>query len=156
MNASGQITWILKPFEQLTVHELYQTLRLRSEVFVVEQQCIYLDADDKDQKAAHLMGWQDGRLVAYARLFGPGNYFPEASIGRIITAPGVRKTGLGVLLMREAIKAIHQKYGHTLIRIAAQCYLERFYQSFGFQIAGPQFLEDGIPHVEMVLEQPSE
>lgn len=146
------ITWTLKPFDRLIAEEVYKILRLRSRVFVVEQQCLYLDEDNKDQQAFHLMGWQGELLAAYARLFAPGDYFPEASIGRIITAPEVRRTGIGKSLMEEAIILAHRLYGDSPIRIAAQCYLQKFYSSFGFEIAGKIFLEDGIKHVEMVLK----
>ncbi|MGH2642493.1 MAG: GNAT family N-acetyltransferase [Chitinophagaceae bacterium] len=153
MDIIEEINWSLKPFERLTAKELYQVLLLRSKVFVVEQKCIYLDMDNKDQKAFHLMGWYNNLLVAYARLFAPGDYFREAAIGRIISAPEVRGQGIGKLLMQESIKIAHRMYGNVSIRIAAQYYLEEFYQSFGFKSEGEQFLEDGIPHVEMILRQ---
>ncbi len=152
MSVSEEINWGLKPFERLTAKELYQVLLLRSKVFVVEQKCIYLDMDNKDQKAFHLMGWYHNLLVAYSRLFAPGDYFREAAMGRIISAPEVRGQGIGKLLMRESIEIAHRMYGEGAIRIAAQCYLEEFYHSFGFQREGGRFLEDGIPHIEMVLK----
>lgn len=151
-NSTKEIRWVLKPFERLTPTELYELLRLRSQVFVVEQQCIYLDEDNKDQFAFHLMGWQDSLLAACARLFKPGDYFREVSIGRIITAPEIRGTGLGKDLMKESIEIAHRLYGPVPIRIAAQYYLRMFYTSFGFQADGDIFLEDGIEHVEMVLK----
>lgn len=152
MSVIEEINWSLKPFDRLTAKELYQILLLRSKVFVVEQKCIYLDMDNKDQKAFHLMGWYNSLLVAYSRLFAPGDYFREAAIGRIISAPEVRGQGIGKLLMQESIEIAHRMYGNISIRIAAQCYLEDFYNSFGFQSEGEQFLEDGIPHIEMVLK----
>lgn len=151
MSINEEVRWSLKPFERLTAKELYQVLLLRSKVFVVEQKCVYLDMDNKDQKALHLMGWYNNLLVAYARLFAPGDYFRESAIGRIISAPEVRGQGIGKLLMQECIEIAHRTYGDTSIRIAAQYYLEGFYRSFGFQGEGEQFLEDGIPHIEMVL-----
>lgn len=152
MDINEQINWVLKPFDRLTPKELYQVLLLRSKVFVVEQHCIYLDMDNKDQNAFHLMGWYNNLLVAYARLFAPGDYFREASIGRIISAPEIRSRGIGKLLMKESIEIATRLYGDGPIRIAAQCYLENFYHSFGFQAEGKPFLEDGIEHIEMVLE----
>lgn len=152
MPINEEIRWVLKPFERLRAKELYQILLLRSKVFVVEQKCIYLDMDNKDQKAFHLMGWYHNLLVAYSRLFAPGDYFREGAMGRIISAPEVRGQGIGKSLMQESIEIAHRMYGDGPIRIAAQCYLEEFYHSFGFQSEGKQFLEDGIPHIEMVLK----
>lgn len=151
MDLASEINWILKPFDRLTARELYQVLLLRSKVFVVEQQCIYLDMDNKDQKAFHIMGWYNNLLVAYARLFAPGDYYREASLGRIISAPEVRGQGIGKLLMSKSLVLAHRMYGDVPIRIAAQCYLKEFYYSFGFKTDGDQFMLDGIPHVEMVL-----
>lgn len=151
METATQIKWILKPFARLTPEELYRLLRLRSQVFVVEQRCLYLDEDDKDQLAFHLMGMQEGRLVACSRLFKPGDYFQEASVGRIVSAPEVRGRGIGKMLMAQTIEIAHRLYGPVPIRIAAQYYLKAFYESFGFQQAGERFLEDGIAHIEMLL-----
>jgi len=145
------VTWILKPFERLTAPELYAVLRLRNEVFVVEQQCIYADTDDKDQQAFHLLGFHGEMLAAYARLFAPGKHFTEAAIGRIVTAPSRRRTGLGKMLMHKSIEIVRRMHGNVDIRIGAQCYLEKFYNAFGFQAAGASYLEDGIPHIEMLL-----
>jgi ElaA protein len=145
------IKWILKPFNRLTAEELYQVLRLRNEVFVVEQNCVYQDADNNDQKAFHLLGMQGKKLWAYARLFAPGDYYAEAAIGRIVTAPEVRGRGVGKALVGEAIEIARRMYGEVPIAMGAQCYLEKFYNSFGFQKAGDTYLEDGIPHVKMIL-----
>ena len=146
------IRWTLKPFDRLIAEEVYRILRLRSRVFVVEQQCIYLDEDNKDQQAFHLMAWQGELLAAYARLLAPGDHFKEASIGRIVTAPEVRRTGIGKLLMKEAMTITYRLYGKGPLRIAAQYYLQGFYHSFGFEKAGDIFLEDGIEHIEMLLK----
>lgn len=151
MNIDEQIDWMLKPFDRLAPKELYQVLLLRSKVFVVEQQCVYLDPDNKDQRAFHLMGWYNNLLVAYARLFAPNDYFREAAIGRIISAPEIRGQGIGKLLMVKSIEISRRMYGNSSIRIAAQAYLKDFYSSFGFHADGKEFLEDGIPHIEMVL-----
>jgi ElaA protein len=145
------LTWHDKAFDELTVRELYELLALRSRVFVVEQACIFLDLDGKDADARHLLGVDaDGALVAYARLFGPGASYAEASIGRVVTSPEARKKGYGEDLMHQAIARARARYGGP-IRIGAQRYLERFYGRLGFVVQGEPYDEDGIPHVEMVL-----
>lgn len=143
--------WQLKDFNSLNPHELYQLLRLRSEVFVVEQNCVFLDMDNKDQQCWHLLGWKDGMLAASTRLVPPGLAYDEMSIGRVVTSPSVRAQGLGRELMLESIKACHQLFGPGPIRIGAQCYLLKFYQSLGFREEGDIYLEDNIEHIEMVL-----
>lgn len=148
-----QLHWVLKPFNQLTPHELYFIMQLRSEVFVVEQNCIYQDADNKDLKSYHLMGFSDaGQLMAYTRLLPAGVSYREPSIGRVITHADVRKQGAGKELMQQSIKACYQLFGRQSIKIGAQLYLKRFYESFGFDQTGPVYLEDGIEHIEMVLK----
>lgn len=151
MTVNTSIDWICKPFGDLSPRELYACLRLRSEVFVVEQACIFLDMDDKDARAHHLMGWIDGHLVAYARIFGPGISYVESSIGRIVTSPTIRGRGIGRELLRESLATAYILHGKGVIRIGAQLYLERFYASFGFLRAGGIYLEDGIEHIEMLL-----
>ncbi len=146
-----EVTWILKPFDQLTVSELYAVLHLRSEVFVVEQQCVFPDMDFKDQKAHHLMGFQENKLAAYTRLFNAGESYREASIGRVVTAPFARNSGIGKNLMLESIQQLYTLFGKQPIRIGAQLYLKRFYESFGFQQDSEMYLEDGIEHIEMLL-----
>lgn len=145
--------WVIKPFNDLTPSELYAIMQLRNEVFVVEQNCVYQDADDKDPFAIHLCGWDKEKLVAYARLIPPGISFPEASIGRVVTSPAYRKTGAGRELMKESISLIFSLFNGTAIRIGAQVYLIKFYQSFGFAVCSPQYLEDDIPHIEMILHK---
>lgn len=147
------LTWIYKPFYELTTAELYVILQLRSEVFVVEQNCVYLDVDGKDKKSFHLMAWQGDELVAYTRLVAPGVSFPEASIGRVITSPNHRGLGIGITLLEKSITHILETYTTNKIRIGAQLYLKKFYERFGFVAEGEEFLEDGIPHIEMVLER---
>lgn len=145
--------WRLASFAQLTTHELYAILALRQEVFVVEQRCAYRDADGLDVHARHLFAVDavahDGTLTlaAVARLFVPGVHAQEAVIGRVVTAPALRKSGLGRELMTRAIAASGE---HAPIRIGAQAYLERFYRSLGFERAGEDYLEDDIPHLPMV------
>ncbi|HEV9037173.1 MAG TPA: GNAT family N-acetyltransferase [Puia sp.] len=144
-------TWTLKEFDQLTPHELYAVLRLRSEVFVVEQNCVFLDMDDKDQYCHHLLGWRGERLVGYSRIVPAGISYAESSIGRIVTSPAARRRGVGRELMVQSIDTLYSLYGKTDIRIGAQYYLLRFYESFGFVQKGEIYLEDGIEHIEMLL-----
>jgi ElaA protein len=143
--------WITKPFEALTLAELYALLQLRSEVFVVEQTCAFQDIDGQDQAALHLLGTTEaGELVAYARLFEAGRSYDQASIGRVVTSPRHRGHGLGRQLLHEAIAQCEAQFGQQPIKIGAQQYLLDFYQSFGFVVEGKGYLEDGIPHVHMV------
>lgn len=144
------IQWEVKRFDDLSAAILYQLLRLRSEVFVVEQNCVFLDMDNKDQKCYHLLGWMDGQLVASTRLVPAGLSYDEMSIGRVVSSPAVRNKGLGRPLMEASISACYELWGKASIRIGAQQYLSKFYRSLGFEIAGEMYLEDGIPHVEML------
>ncbi len=149
------IDWILKKFDQLSSHELYAIMQLRNEVFVVEQDCVYQDADNKDQASYHYMGWlndQDGNpgLVAYTRLLPPGIAHLEPSIGRVVTSPLVRGTGTGRVLMERSLAEALHLFGDQPIRIGAQVYLVEFYTSLGFQQTGNPYDEDGIEHIEMV------
>lgn len=143
--------WKVKKFETLTVAELYAILRLRIEVFVVEQNCAFQDIDNKDQHCWHLMGWRNGLLVAYTRLVPNGVAYKEPSIGRVITSPLVRKEGIGRRLMELSIEECYKLFGKQPIRIGAQLYLKKFYNSFDFCETGEIYLEDGIQHVEMLL-----
>lgn len=149
--SAEKIVWVCKKFDQLTNAELYSLLRLRSEVFVVEQNCVYLDADGIDLQSLHLCGWQGDYLAAYCRLLPPGLAYAEASIGRVLTASGHRGTGLGKLLMQEAISRVQKTFSTTLIRISAQYYLLEFYRQLGFQSMGEVYMEDDIPHIAMLL-----
>jgi len=142
--------WTLKPFADLSAKELYAILQLRNEVFIVEQNCPYPDCDNKDLYAWHLMGMQEDKLLAYSRLLAPGISYSESSIGRIVSSPSVRKTGMGKKLMYESIKQIHSLFQTDTIRIGAQLYLQKFYESFGFIQAGETYLEDNIPHIQML------
>lgn len=151
------VHWRWSTFEQLPGAELYEILRLRSRVFVVEQACVYLDLDGRDNQAFHLRGWTRGAngadlLAAYARVFAPGIVYAEASIGRIVTAPEVRRAGWGRPLVWEAIGRVGALAPGADIRIGAQLYLERFYEEFGFRRASAAYDEDGIPHVQMLRE----
>ena len=147
-----QIEWRLKRFEDLTPRELYAVLQLRIEVFVVEQHCVFQDADDKDQASYHLMGWQENKLVAYTRLVPPGHIYEQASIGRVVTSPSVRRFGAGKQLMQQSIDAVYQLFGRGPVKIGAQFYLKSFYESFGFQQISDIYLEDGIEHIYMLRE----
>lgn len=155
------VRWTFQAFDALTPAELYALLRLRSEVFVVEQQCIFQDMDNSDAQAMHLLGWGVGPeagastggvapLLAYARCFGPGVKYAEASIGRVITAPAARSSGLGHVLMREAVRAVQAHWAPQAIRIGAQAHLHAFYGQHGFAREGEPYMEDGIPHIEML------
>lgn len=145
------LTWTLKPFQDLTLAELYALLQLRSEVFVVEQTCAFQDIDGQDQVAYHLLGHSAaGELVAYTRLFAAGISYPEASIGRVVVSPKARRFGLGRELLHQSIEAVERLFGRQPIQIGAQLYLKAFYESFGFQQQGEGYLEDGIPHIHMV------
>ncbi|WGH74625.1 GNAT family N-acetyltransferase [Tenacibaculum tangerinum] len=144
------MNFIVKRFQELTTSELYDLLQLRSEVFVVEQDCVYQDLDGKDQKALHVLGVKEGNIIAYARLFNSGEYFNTPSIGRVIVKKTERRYGYGHDLMKVAIKAISDNYKETTITISAQTYLQKFYESHGFKQVGEGYLEDGIPHIRMV------
>ncbi|MBV7531634.1 GNAT family N-acetyltransferase [Chitinophaga sp. sic0106] len=143
--------WEIKSFDELTTAELYAAIQLRVAVFVIEQNCPYQDLDYSDQKALHLMGYDtENRLAAYTRLFDKGIKYAEASIGRVVTASFARGKGAGRELMEESIKQIYQQFGQQPIRISAQQYLEKFYTSLGFKTVSEMYLEDDIPHVEML------
>lgn len=137
-------------FDELTLRELYRLLQLRSAVFVVEQACAYQDIDGKDLKALHVLGEYEGEIVAYTRLFKPGDYFDEASIGRVVIDPGFRNRKWGYPLMEASIQAIADRFGETKITISAQLYLQRFYENTGFTAIGEVYPEDDIPHIRMV------
>ena len=145
-----QIQWMLKRFDELTPYQLYAILQLRNEVFVVEQNCVFQDADDKDQKCYHLMGFNDNKLVAYTRLAPPRLIYEHPSIGRVITSPLVRGKGVGIKLMQQSIDTVYDLFGKKDIKIGAQVYLKKFYSSFGFEPASEVYLEDGIEHLYMV------
>jgi len=147
-----ELKWKIKPFEALTVNELYDLLKLRSEIFVVEQNCVYLDIDGKDKIALHLIGEFDGKIVAYSRLFDAGISFENASIGRVVVDENYRDKKWGHDLMREAIAGIKSNFRKDKITIAAQLYLKKFYESHGFVQISEMYLEDDIEHVDMVKE----
>jgi ElaA protein len=146
------MNWICKKFDDLTPHELYAILQLRNEVFVVEQNCVFQDADDKDQACFHLMCRNEKKLIAYTRIVPAGICYEEISIGRVVTSPSARRKGFGKELMLQSIytaRTIFNKY--SAIKIGAQLYLKKFYESLGFIQTSDIYLEDGIEHIEMLL-----
>lgn len=143
---------VIKKFNDLPPLELYEILQLRSEVFVVEQDCVYQDIDGNDQKALHIIGTVENKIIAYTRCFRPGDYFKEASIGRVVVKESQRKFKRGNQIMNNSIKAINDHYKTKIIKISAQCYLNKFYTNLQFKSIGEKYLEDGIPHVAMLRE----
>lgn len=141
---------VTKTFQDLNTEDLYAILQLRSEVFVVEQDCVYQDIDYKDQKAIHVIGYKNNKIVAYTRLFKPKDYFELASIGRVVVAKNERQHKYGYQIMEASITAIQSMFNETEIKISAQCYLNTFYRNLGFKAVGESYLEDGIPHIAMI------
>lgn len=139
-----------KYFNELTTKELYNLLQLRNEVFIVEQDCVYQDIDGKDQKALHVLGYKNENLIAYTRVFGAGDYFKEASIGRVVVAKNERQYKYGYKIMKASIKAVEDNFKENKIVISAQTYLKKFYNNLGFIETGKEYPEDGIPHKKMI------
>lgn len=147
------IIWKIKEFEELSNFELYQILQLRINVFMLEQECLYPECDNKDLKGKHLMGYLNNQLVAYARLLPPGVSYPDASIGRVVVHPQCRHLKLGNALMSKAIAQVREDFPNEDIRISAQVHLQGFYERVGFERVSEEYLEDNIPHVEMLFEK---
>ncbi len=149
------LNWCSIPFSQLTTDQLYELLKLRTDVFVVEQNCPYPELDDKDRIKGvyHLLGTSDSDLVAYARLLPPGVSFPQVSIGRVAVAGHTRGKKYGQQLISKALEECQRLWPETDIQIGAQVYLEKVYQQFGFVRNSEDYLEDGIPHVDMMLSK---
>lgn len=143
----------VRTFEELSNSELYQILRLRSEVFVVEQDCVYQDLDNKDQKAIHVFGVKENKVVAYTRIFKPGDYFENPSIGRVVVEKEERKHGYGKVIMQASLNEIGKRFPTCSIELSAQTYLIKFYNDLGFSTFGEEYLEDGIPHIRMILNK---
>lgn len=139
----------VKSFPELNITELYSILQLRSEVFVVEQDCVYQDIDFKDQKALHVLGYKNDVLIAYTRIFKPGDYFKNSSIGRVVVKDSERKFNFGHQIMKASIAVIKNNFKEDKITISAQKYLKKFYESHGFYQVDDEYLEDGIPHIRM-------
>ena len=144
---------IVKPFHKITTQELYNILQLRSEVFVVEQECIYQDIDGKDQKAIHIFFTENKKTIAYSRIFNEGEYFENPSIGRVVVAKAERGKELGKKVMIEGAKYIKENFTNKNIEISAQKYLKEFYTDLGYEFTGSEYLEDGIPHIRMIKYQ---
>ncbi len=142
----------IKRFNELSLSELYKLLQVRSEVFLVEQNCVYQDMDGKDEKALHVLGLFEGEIAAYSRLFAPGDYFDNASIGRVVVNPKFRDRKWGHNLMAASIAGIQEHYRTSAITISAQLYLKKFYEGHGFKQDGEQYPEDDIPHIRMHRE----
>ncbi|MEO9571429.1 MAG: GNAT family N-acetyltransferase [Polaribacter sp.] len=143
------MNFITKYFSELTTDELYAILQLRSEVFVVEQDCVYQDVDFKDQKSLHVFGLKNDKIIAYSRIFKPGDYFKNASIGRVVVSNKERKFSYGHHLMKASINAIKTYFNVDEITISAQKYLKKFYETHNFIQVGEEYIEDGIPHIRM-------
>ena len=147
------VVWRIKNFDDLSLKELYEILMIRQEVFVVEQTCYYLDADGSDEKAIHIWGEIEGKIVAYCRIFQPNIKYKEASIGRVLTSPNFRGQNLGKVLMRIALQTIQIRFKSKAVKISAQDYLLKFYSDLGFVDTAKKYLEDDIPHTEMIKEE---
>lgn len=150
MNNSLISRWVYKKFNELTPYELYDLLRLRSEVFVVEQTCIFLDQDNVDQHCFHLLGYGEDKLLAYSRIVPPGIVYKEPSIGRVVSSAYVRGQGVGKELIQQSLLHLYQTFGNVPVKIGAQLYLKKFYESFGFEQSSDVYLEDGIEHIYMI------
>jgi len=147
------MTWQISPWSELSTDALYAILALRAEVFVVEQNCPYQDVDGKDPNSLHVCGYmENGELCAYARLVQPGVSYDEWSVGRVITSSRVRRTGAGEELMRKCMAYLNE-HRISSVRISAQSYLHDFYTKFGFVRVSEEYLEDDIPHMEMLYTQ---
>ena len=143
------MTWEIKEWSELSIKEVENIFSLRSEVFIVEQECVYQDIDGKDQRAKHVLGKKNNEIVAYARIFKPGDYFKEASFGRAVVKKSERGKGVGDDLVDNCLKNIKEKE----IKISAQSYLKSFYGKHGFIVKGEEYLEDGIPHTAMFIRK---
>lgn len=143
----------LKTFNELSLDEFHSIIQLRINVFVVEQNCPYEELDNKDKKALHLFAFSEDsptKIIAYTRIFRPGDYYKEAAFGRVVVHQDFRKQQLGYKLIKETIQVIEKDLNTTAIKIGAQTYLKKFYESFGFKQEGSAYLEDGIPHIYMI------
>lgn len=147
------MSYSLKAFEQLTTTELYQILKERTAVFVVEQNCPYLEVDGKDEQSYHLFKEQDGEIIGYLRILPPGVNYKEASVGRVLVKKEYRSEGLARELMHKALQFIHEELHEMTVKIQAQEYLQKFYSSLGFEAISEVYLEDHIPHIDMLLKK---
>ncbi|MEC4116588.1 MULTISPECIES: GNAT family N-acetyltransferase [Myroides] len=152
----NSVHWHTKLFEELTNEELYDIIRLRTDIFVVEQNCAYPELDGKDKQCLHVYATKLNQVIACARIVPPGLSYPEISIGRVAVHADYRKDGYGKVLMQHAIDKIEEEFGAQDIQIGAQCYLKKFYGSFGFEAVSEDYLEDNIPHVDMIRKATAE
>ena len=152
MSENKSITFETKRLNDFSISELYQTMALRSQIFVVEQNCVYQDLDGKDDKALHLLMRENAHIIGYARIFDVGDYFDEVAIGRVVVATEARRGGLGTLLVNTSIKEAVKHLTPATIRISAQKHLVGFYTACGFKAFGKEYMEDGIPHMAMRWE----
>lgn len=143
----------VKSFEELSKEELYEMLSVRTEIFVVEQDCAYQEVDSKDQKALHVLGKETGKLVAYSRIFKGGDDMQEASIGRVLVTKGHREKGLGYEIMKASMDAVKTSFHTDTMAVSAQQYLQKFYNELGFKEIDKPYLEDGIPHIKMIYSE---
>ncbi len=150
INNKETIVWKLRSFHDISVNELYDCLQLRQMVFVKEQNCAYIDADGTDKLSHHLLGYKGGILVAYSRLIPPGVLYEQVSVGRVVTHSHVRQTGIGRTLFQKSLDECETMFGRQTIKIMAQSYLLKFYESYGFVKTGNEFIEDDIPHYYML------
>ena len=144
--------WSCKAFKDLSLDEFHDIIQLRETVFVVEQDCPYLDVDGKDKEALHVFGEYEGNIVATTRILKPGKSYNEVAIGRVVTSPAVRGMGMGKQLMEASMKFVIEHFGDVPVRISAQTYLLEYYKLFGFIETGKEYLEDNIPHLEMLYK----
>lgn len=149
---TSSLTWLFKPFNELDLDQLYEVIALRESIFVVEQACAYQEADGVDKQSIHVLGYQQNALVAYCRIVLPGAKYKEISIGRVLTHDSVRSQGAGKQLMQTAIDYTDRKFNCPPIRISAQEYLQKFYESFQFKVISEPYDEDGILHIDMLRQ----
>lgn len=147
------MNWKIKKFNELNVEEIYKILALRNEVFIVEQECPYLDCDDKDLNSYHLFSEENGEIVAYLRILEKGVSYDEISIGRVAVKKSYRGKGISRKMMLKAIEFIENNLSENAIKIQAQAYLLNFYSSLGFKAVSQEYLEDNIPHIDMLYKK---
>lgn len=147
------MNWKIKKFNELTVEEMYKILALRNEIFIVEQECPYLDCDNKDLKSYHLFAEENGEIVSYLRVLEKGVSYDEISIGRVAVKKNYRGNGISREMMLKAIEFIENELLETTIKIQAQAYLINFYSSLGFEAVSEEYLEDNIPHIDMLYKK---
>ena len=147
-------TWLLRTFNELSNDELYNILKLRNAIFIVDQQCVFADIDGRDQTYCyHFFYTLNGQVIAYARIFGPGQFYKEPCLSRVCTSLDQRGKGIGKELMKRALDEMSRLFPGQSIRIGAQLYLKTFYENFGFKMDGDPYIEDGIKHIQMIKKE---